>query len=555
MHRYLTRKNSSTWLRGFLVAILILGIFFRLINLDRKVYWFDEGFTSLRVGGYVIREVVQQTFNGQIISVSDFLQYLSPNQNRTWLDTMRSLAVEDPQHPPLYYLMLRQWMQWFGNSVAAIRSLSALTSLLVFPCIYWLCRELFPSSPLTGWMAIALVAVSPFHVLYAQEARQYSLWTVTILLSSAALLQATRRPTLFNWRFLKWEFLNWGIYALTLTVSLYTFLFSAFVAIAHGIYIIISEKLRWTKTVQAYLLATSIVLIAFAPWLAIVIRNYGRLQDSTNWISEAKIPAWQLILSWGNKLQLIFLNSTNFKILTPLLILILVGYAADFTYRYSANKTWLFLLTLFGVTALCLAVPDFITNGQRTLQARFLIPCYLSIQIAVAHLLTAKIISPCFAKWQRQSWLWVAIAVLIGGVLSSTNISYSETAWNKGKNQNDPEISRIINRAAHPLLVVSNYRSIYDCNATYLFSFSHLLAAKVKLLLVNQSNIPILTDNFSEIFFYNPCGSTELKSSSDREFFALIARLKTRQNYQLEPINVTKSTAIWVLKKLKKDKI
>lgn len=42
---------------------------------------------------------------------------------------------------------------------------------------------------------MALIAVSPFHVLYAQEAREYSLWTVTILLSSAALLRAMRVKT------------------------------------------------------------------------------------------------------------------------------------------------------------------------------------------------------------------------------------------------------------------------------------------------------------------------------------------------------------------------
>ncbi|URD51098.1 glycosyltransferase family 39 protein [Chroococcidiopsis sp. CCNUC1] len=545
MHRSLTSKNS-TWLQRFLVAILVLGIFFRLINLDRKVYWFDEGFTSLRVGGYVIREVVQQTFNGNIIDVSEFRQYLSPNHNRNWLDTIESLAIEDPQHPPLYYLMLRQWMQWFGNSVAAIRSLSAVTSLLVFPCIYWLCRELFPLSPLTGWMAIALVAISPFHVLYAQEARQYSLWTVTILLSSAALLQAKRC----------YSRLNWGIYAIAIASALYTFLFSAFVAIAHGIYIFVSEnssrRWRWTNTVRAYLFATSIALAIFTPWIAIAIHNYGRLRDSTNWISAAKISACQLVFSWGNTVKLIFFNVTNLDFLILPLTLILVGYAAYFTYRFSERKVWLFLFTLFGGTALCLAIPDFITQGQRTLQARFLIPCYLSIQIAVAYLFTTKIASPHFPQWQRKMWLWIAIAVFTGGIFSSTKIAYSETAWNKGKNQNDLEIARIINQAARPLVVVSNYQSLYDCNATYLFSFSHFLNPNVKLLLVNQKNIEINADQFSNVFLYNPCGLTDFKSSFAREFLALIAQLKTEQNYIIEPINVEQSNVIWSLKSVQR---
>jgi len=541
MHHYFTKKNSSVWLRGFLVAILLLGIFFRLINLDRKVYWFDEGFTSLRVGGYVMQEVVKQTFNGKIIGVSDFRQYLSPNHNRSWLDTMRSLAIEDPQHPPLYYLILRQWMQWFGNSVAAIRSLSALASLLVFPCIYWLCRELFPLSPLTAWIAIALVAVSPFHVLYAQEARQYSLWTVTILLSNTALLQANRRSNL----------LNWGVYTLTLTAALYTFLLSAFVAVAHGIYILVDTGFRWTKTVRLYLLATILALIAFIPWLAIVIRNYGRLRDSTNWISEAKIPAWQLIFSWGNTIQLAFLNPHVGNFITVPLILILCGYSAYFLYQNSA-RSWLFIFNLFAIVALFLVIPDFLTNGQRTLQARFLVPCYLSIQIAVAYLFATKFTSPYLPKWQKQIWLWLAIAILIGGIFSSIKLAYSETAWNKGKNQNDPEIARIVNQTNAPLLVVSNYQSLYNCNATYLFSFSHLLEPKVKLLLLNQNSISIPSDRFSKIFLYNPCGFTETNSTFNREFVALLARLKTKQHYQVESINVAQPNVIWLLKSFQK---
>lgn len=54
-------KNSNfTWLRLLLATLLVLGIFFRLVNLDRKVYSYDEGFTSLRVGGYFNQEVGQQ---------------------------------------------------------------------------------------------------------------------------------------------------------------------------------------------------------------------------------------------------------------------------------------------------------------------------------------------------------------------------------------------------------------------------------------------------------------------------------------------------------------
>jgi uncharacterized membrane protein len=129
-------------------------------------------------------------------------QRINPEKDLT--DTLKALVIDQPEHPPLYYVIVRFWVQWFGNSVAVTRSLSALISLLTFPCVYWLCLELF-GSPMTGWMAIALMAVSPFHVVYAQEAREYSLWIVMILLSSAAFLRAIRLQTR----------LSWGIYAAT----------------------------------------------------------------------------------------------------------------------------------------------------------------------------------------------------------------------------------------------------------------------------------------------------------------------------------------------------
>ena len=293
MRRYLLKNNHFTWLRILLIILLVLGIFFRLVNLDRKVYWYDEGFTSLRVGGYTIPEVVQQSFNEQVISVVDFRdRYLSPNSGRGFYGTLKSLAVEDPQHPPLYYLLTHLWMQWFGNSVAAIRSLPALISLLVFPCTYWLCIELFKSS-LTGWVAMAIIAVSPFHVLFAQEAREYSSWTVTILLTSATLLRAMRIKTVYSW----------GIYALTLAISLYTFLFSIFIAIGHGIYLINSTR---SKIVIAYLRVTFIGFIAFIPWILVVINSHKRLNDSTSWMTNTAISLLQLANLWVKNIGGIF---------------------------------------------------------------------------------------------------------------------------------------------------------------------------------------------------------------------------------------------------------
>lgn len=535
MRKYILKNNHFTWLRILLVTLLVLGVFFRLVNLDRKVYWYDEGFTSLRVGGYTIPEVVQQSFNGQVISVADLRdRYLSPNSGRGFYGTIKSLAVEDPQHPPIYYLMTHLWMQWFGNSVAAIRRLPALISLLVFPCAYWLCIELFKSS-LTGWIAMAIIAVSPFHVLFAQEAREYSLWTVTILLTSATLLRAMRLKTVYSW----------GIYALTLAISLYTFLFSIFIAIGHGIYVISSAR---SKMVIAYIKATFIGFIAFIPWFLVVINSHKRLNDSTSWMTNTAIPLLQLASLWLKNIGGIFFKSTKFDLLLLTVIITFLGYSFYFVFLHTAKTVWLFILTLFGVTALALLVPDITFGGQRSIQARFLIPCYLSIQLAVSHLIATKISCKNVAIWQQKFWLVVTLAIFTGGVISSAIFSQSEVPWTKLKNYNDYKIARTINQATNPLVVVSNYPS-YDTNVSYLFSFSHLLDAKVKLQLVDGNNIPSIPEGFSNIFIYNPAAISTAKQGLANEFKVLLFKLKQEQNYQAKPVEISQPVLLWRLKK------
>jgi uncharacterized membrane protein len=173
--------NSQKWIVFLLVVTLMLGVFFRLVNLDRKPYWADENFTSSVISGYSHQELIDKFAGEQAVSVREFLSYQYPNRDRNLGDTLKIIAED--VHPPLYYLMTRFWVQWFGNSVAVIRSLAAIFSILTLPLMYWLCLELF-KSPLTGWVATALMPVSPFHVLYAQEARQYSFLTLVIVFAS-----------------------------------------------------------------------------------------------------------------------------------------------------------------------------------------------------------------------------------------------------------------------------------------------------------------------------------------------------------------------------------
>ena len=213
-------RLPATDLRFSIVILLGIGIFFRFVNLDRKNYSGDEIMTSLRISGYTLTEMQQQLLNGRVINPEYLQKYQSPNLEKSAIDTIKGLALEESQVVPLYFVIVRFWAGWFGNSLAVMRSLSAFISVLAFPCLYWLCLELFESS-LTGWIAIALTAISPVHLLYAQEARPYSLWILITILSSAVLLRTLRVQTRVSWSF----------YAATVSLGLYTHLFFALVAI------------------------------------------------------------------------------------------------------------------------------------------------------------------------------------------------------------------------------------------------------------------------------------------------------------------------------------
>lgn len=482
----------------FFIIVLLIGIFFRFFNLEQKVYWNDEVYTSLQIAGYTNTELIQDIAQREI-GIEDLQKYQRPNSEKDLTDTIQVLASTDVQLPPVYFVLTRLWVQWFGYSVAVVRSLTALFSLLAFPCIYWLCLELFESS-LTGWVAIALFAVSPFQILYAQEARSYSLWALTTLLASAALLRAMRLKTR----------LNWGIYAATIVLNLYTYLLSVVVILGHGIYVGIREKFRWSQSVKAYLLAFLSGIVAFFPWLIFIAANDFDLGG--NW-ARREIPFTLLIQRWILNLASVFFdpqigyaeplfdmqtaqdvqldyNDPIIYIILP--IVILVGYSIYFLCRQSPQKTWLFILTLIGVTGAVIVLPDLMSGGQRSTAGRYLIPCYLGIELAVAYLLATKISTPPIKK--QQLWRLVTVALISLGVISCTISSQAETWWNKYSSYYNHQEARLINQATHPIVITSN--------STQLLSLSYLLDSKVRLQLVPKDTVPAIPQGFSDVFLY-----------------------------------------------------
>jgi len=188
---------------------------------------------------------------------------------------------------------------------------------------------------------------------------------------------------------------------------------------------------------------------------------------------------------------------------------ILIGYALFFLCRRTPKRIWLFILTLIGGPVVALVLPDVIFGGRRSSLARYWIPCYVGIQLSVAYLLATQVASPSFSK--RTVWRALGAVLIMGGVVSCTINSQAEMWWNKGDGSAGLRAARIINQAAHPLLIIA-------AEDTYLgktIALSRLLEPKVRLRLVVDPNMLRIPDGFTNVFLFRP--SDRLRQKLEKE--------------------------------------
>lgn len=475
-----------------LILLIGLGMLCRLTNLDHKLYWYDEAFTSLRAAGYTEAEIVAHFADSAVVPATELQQYLHPPINRTTdrtaghtanqiaeptdrtlSDTLHSLAVEDTQHPPLYYTIAHFWSRWVGSSIADLRLLAALLSLLGLPAMYWLGQELWlrlGNSPtaLPVWIGVALLAISPFQLTYGQESRQYSLWSTLTLVMTAALLRALRRST---WR-------NWGLYALATAASLYTFLFTALVCLAHAIYLCSgyahqSDRKQYLQSILAFLLATLTAGLLFLPWATVLWQQLDQAQTVTQWTHYTRTPI-ELVTSWLQTIGRVFYDrQTLLDRAVQVGVIAIVGYAYYWLVRKAPQPVGRLVLSLTLVPVLPLMLADLTVGGMRSTVPRYFIPTLLGIQLAVTYLFGSKLSNPT-----ARPQLWRGLFGLLCSaslVANWTNLQ-APTWWQKDHNQANPEIAELLHQTPQSVL-------ISDAETGDLLSLAHNLTPDTKLLI------------------------------------------------------------------------
>lgn len=203
---------------------------------------------------------------GALIACAALLRFAGIGAQSLWFDEafsrhVSSLSPGDvigllrsvDSHPPLYYLMLSYWVRLLGSSEAALRALGATLSTLAVGGTWWLGRRL--GGPAVGVIAGLLMAVAPFQVQVAQDARMYALLGLLLLASWIALLSAAegRRGA-------------WVAYVIATVLTLYTHYYALFGLAGQVIYVLFGVP----RARRSWLVSQALVLLLFLPWLPVL---------------------------------------------------------------------------------------------------------------------------------------------------------------------------------------------------------------------------------------------------------------------------------------------
>ncbi|GEM_PF-645578 len=151
-----------------LVAIVVAGALLRVVRLTHQSLWNDEVVTYISSAGSWWRVITQREENSNI--------------------------------PPLYYLvantglMLRRWL----GVEAALRVPSVIAGVLSIPLLFAVVRRWLGDR--VALLAAGLMAVSPFHIWYSQEARPYALLLLLSLVALLCIQIALVHPGAWGWK-------------------------------------------------------------------------------------------------------------------------------------------------------------------------------------------------------------------------------------------------------------------------------------------------------------------------------------------------------------------
>ncbi len=251
-------KNEKFISSLFLLIVFFTSLLSRLYLLTARAIWHDEAF-----GYFLIKN--------------------------TWPEMFRKAALD--VHPPLYYIILKIWHYFTGDSLFALRFLSLIFGVFTVVFVYLFLQELFKNKILSLFGGL-LVAISPFQIEYSHEARMYTLGTFLIIFSSWYL-----------WRILSKEkkITSWILYGILVAFQAYThyYLFFSIAAQFCFIFLFLVRKKRAKELIYPFI-ALLISILLYLPWLKAFLSQFKQVQEAF-WVPKMTIwsvPAsfWRILV-------------------------------------------------------------------------------------------------------------------------------------------------------------------------------------------------------------------------------------------------------------------
>src|SRR5262245_22517222 len=134
-----------------------------------------------------IRSVTIAPVVGMVVAGGLALRFYAIGAKSLWIDESFSIwmasqpldvlwrsTVQLDQHPPLYYALLHFWLA-LGAGEATVRGFSALWGALMLPVMYLIGERV--GGRALGLLSTLILAISPLHVWFGQQARMYTMLT------------------------------------------------------------------------------------------------------------------------------------------------------------------------------------------------------------------------------------------------------------------------------------------------------------------------------------------------------------------------------------------
>lgn len=233
----------------FLIGIVAFAL--RLISLNQSL-WLDEGINVNVARGLTFKDLVTN------YSLSDF-------------------------HPPLYHVILKAWITFFGSSEISVRIPSVIFGVGTVLMVYLIAKKLYEKK--TALIAATLMATAPLHIYYSQEARMYMLAAFLTTLSVYFFISILARD----------RFLNWLGFIVSTTLMLYSDYLPYLLLPAFFIYIVVNRKRISMATIRTFIPSLVLIFSLLSPWLLFLPK-----QLSGGLSTAVASPAWAQVVGGGS---------------------------------------------------------------------------------------------------------------------------------------------------------------------------------------------------------------------------------------------------------------